>query len=95
MPANPRGVLTEGIVAKTPQGLAVILRLARNGDARAREARIDHARRWAAGRHGGGRRRVALDAVVDDFEGQRLDVVAVHESSIGWRSRTGDRRGPR
>jgi RNA polymerase sigma-70 factor, ECF subfamily len=41
---------------------------------------IDHARRRAAGRRGGGRRRVALDAAVDYFEGQRLDVVAVHEA---------------
>ena len=29
---------------------------------------------------GGGRRRVALDAVVDSFEGQRLEVVAVQEA---------------
>ena len=29
---------------------------------------------------GGGQRRVALDAVVDDFEGQRLVVVAVYEA---------------
>ncbi len=45
-----------------------------------REVLIDHARRRAAGRRGGGRRRVALDAAVDYFEGQRLDVVAVHEA---------------
>jgi RNA polymerase sigma factor (TIGR02999 family) len=45
-----------------------------------REVLIDHARRRAAGRRGGGRRRIALDAVVDYFEGQRLDVVAVHEA---------------
>ena len=80
MPANPWVVFTEGIVAQTPQGLTVILGPARNGDERAREVRIDHARRRAAGRRGGGRRRVALDAVVDYFEGQRLDVVAVHEA---------------
>jgi RNA polymerase sigma-70 factor (ECF subfamily) len=41
---------------------------------------IDHARRRAAGRRGGGRRRVPLDAVVDYFEGQGLDIVAVHEA---------------
>ena len=80
MPADPWVVFTEGIVAETPQGLTVILGRARNGDERAREVRIDHARRRAAGRRGGGRRRVALDAVVDSFEGQRLDVVAVHEA---------------
>ena len=34
-----------------------------------REVLIDHARRRAAGRRGGGRRRIALDAVVDYFEG--------------------------
>jgi len=45
-----------------------------------REVLIDHARRWAAGRRGGGRRRVVLDAVVDYLEGQGLDVVAVHEA---------------
>ena len=45
-----------------------------------REVLIDHARRRAAGRRGGGRRRIALDAVVDYFEGQRLDVVAVREA---------------
>ena len=45
-----------------------------------REVLIDHARRRAAGRRGGGRRRVALDAVVGCFEGQGLDVVAVHEA---------------
>jgi RNA polymerase sigma factor (TIGR02999 family) len=45
-----------------------------------REVLIDHARRRAAGRRGGGRRRVALDSVVDYFEGQGLDIVAVHEA---------------
>ena len=44
-----------------------------------REVLIDHARRRAAVRRGS-RRRIALDAVVDYFEGQRLDVVAVHEA---------------
>ena len=67
-------------MAQTPQGLTVILGRSRNGDERAREVRIDHARRRAAGRRGGGRRRVALDAVVDSFEGQGLDIVAVHEA---------------
>jgi len=45
-----------------------------------REVLIDHARRRAAGRRGGGRRRVPLDHVVDYFEGQGLDIVAVHEA---------------
>ncbi len=45
-----------------------------------RRVLIDHARGRAAGRRGGGRRRVALEAVVDYFEGQDLDVFAVHEA---------------
>jgi RNA polymerase sigma-70 factor, ECF subfamily len=45
-----------------------------------REVLIDHARRRSADRRGGGRRRVALDSVVDYFEGQGLDLVAVHEA---------------
>ena len=45
-----------------------------------REVLIDHARRRAADRRGGGRRRVPLDVVVDYFEEQGLDVVAVHEA---------------
>ncbi len=45
-----------------------------------REVLIDHARRRAADRRGGGRRRVPLDAVVDYFQGQGLDLVAVHEA---------------
>src|SRR5947199_398891 len=45
-----------------------------------REVLIDHARRRAAGRRGGGRKRVPLDAVVDYFDDQGLDIVAVHEA---------------
>jgi RNA polymerase sigma factor (TIGR02999 family) len=45
-----------------------------------REVLIDHARRRAADRRGGGRRRVPLDLVVDNFGRQGLDVVAVHEA---------------
>jgi RNA polymerase sigma factor (TIGR02999 family) len=47
-----------------------------------REVLIDHARRRAAVRRGGGgeRRRVPLDAVVDYFDDQGVDVVAVHEA---------------
>jgi len=45
-----------------------------------REVLIDHARRRAAGRRGGKWRRVPLDRVVEYFEVQGLDPVAVHES---------------
>ena len=45
-----------------------------------REVLIDHARRRAADRRGGSMRRVSLDAVVDYFEGQGQDIVAVHEA---------------
>ena len=45
-----------------------------------REVLIDHARRRAADRRGGGWRRVPLDHVVDYFEEQGLDIVAVHEA---------------
>jgi RNA polymerase sigma factor (TIGR02999 family) len=45
-----------------------------------REVLIDHARRRATDRRGGGRRRVPLDAVADDFADQGLDLVAVHEA---------------
>jgi RNA polymerase sigma-70 factor (ECF subfamily) len=45
-----------------------------------REVLIDHARRRAADRRGGGWQRVPLDLAVDYFEEQRLDIVAVHEA---------------
>jgi RNA polymerase sigma factor (TIGR02999 family) len=45
-----------------------------------REVLIDHARRRAASRRGGGRRRVPLDAAVDYFEEQGINIVAVHEA---------------
>jgi RNA polymerase sigma factor (TIGR02999 family) len=45
-----------------------------------REVLIDHARRRTADRRGGGRRRVPLDSVVDYFDEQGLDIVAVHEA---------------
>ncbi len=47
-----------------------------------REVLIDHARRRNAVRRGGGRKRVPLDLVVDYFEEQGLDVVAVHEALV-------------
>ncbi len=45
-----------------------------------REVLIDHARRRKASRRGGGWKRVPLDQIVDYFEEQGLDVVAIHES---------------
>ncbi len=45
-----------------------------------REVLIDHARRRAAGKRGGSRRRVPLDLVADYFEEQGLDIIAVHEA---------------
>jgi RNA polymerase sigma-70 factor (ECF subfamily) len=45
-----------------------------------REVLVEHARRRAADRRGGGRRRVPLDRVVDYLEAQELDVIAVHEA---------------
>jgi RNA polymerase sigma factor (TIGR02999 family) len=44
------------------------------------EGPIDHARRRAADRRGGGRHRVPLDRAADDFEEQKLEIVAVHEA---------------
>jgi RNA polymerase sigma-70 factor (ECF subfamily) len=45
-----------------------------------REILVEHARRRAADRRGGGRRRVPLDRVLDYFEGHGSDVLAVHEA---------------
>jgi RNA polymerase sigma factor (TIGR02999 family) len=45
-----------------------------------REVLIDHARRRATARRGGGRRRNPLGAVADYFADQGLDLVAVHEA---------------
>jgi RNA polymerase sigma factor (TIGR02999 family) len=45
-----------------------------------RQVLIDHARRRSADRRGQGWQRVPLDLVVDYFEEQGLDVVAVHEA---------------
>jgi RNA polymerase sigma factor (TIGR02999 family) len=44
-----------------------------------REVLIDHARRRATARRGGGRRRIPLDAVLDYFADQGLHLVALHE----------------
>jgi RNA polymerase sigma factor (TIGR02999 family) len=45
-----------------------------------REILVDHARRRAADRRGGDRRRVPLDRVVESFEAKELDVIALHEA---------------
>ena len=45
-----------------------------------REVLIDHARRRGTARRGGGRQRVPLDAVLDYFNDQGVDLVAVHEA---------------
>jgi RNA polymerase sigma factor (TIGR02999 family) len=45
-----------------------------------RQVLVDHARRRATRRHGGAHRRVPLDLVVDHFEAQKLDVLAVHDA---------------
>src|SRR3982750_883862 len=81
---SPTAVVNEAVIRLL--GDAVFDRAADRGflfasAARAmREVLIDHARSRSAGRRGGGRRRVPLDAVVDYFEAQGLDVVAVHEA---------------
>jgi RNA polymerase sigma-70 factor, ECF subfamily len=45
-----------------------------------REVLVDHARRRSADRRGGNRHRLPLDLVVDYFEEQDLDLIAVHEA---------------
>jgi RNA polymerase sigma factor (TIGR02999 family) len=45
-----------------------------------REVLVDHARRRNAAKRGGGRQRLALDAVLLSFEERDLDVVALHEA---------------
>jgi RNA polymerase sigma-70 factor, ECF subfamily len=45
-----------------------------------REILVDHARRRGAARRGGKWERVPLDSMVDYFETQALDLVAVHEA---------------
>jgi RNA polymerase sigma factor (TIGR02999 family) len=57
-----------------------------------REVLIDHARRRKADRRGGRWRRTPLDHVVDYFEDQGVDVVAVHEALdrlTEWNERQG------
>jgi RNA polymerase sigma-70 factor (ECF subfamily) len=45
-----------------------------------REILVDHARRRSAQRRGGEWQRVPLDSLVDYFDSQALDVLAVHEA---------------
>ena len=45
-----------------------------------RRVLVEHARRRATEKRGGGRQRLGLDAVLDYFEEQNLDVLALHEA---------------
>jgi RNA polymerase sigma factor (TIGR02999 family) len=45
-----------------------------------RRVLVDHARRRAAGKRGGGQGQVPLDEALDYYARQRLDVLAVHEA---------------
>jgi RNA polymerase sigma factor (TIGR02999 family) len=45
-----------------------------------RQVLVDHARQRAADKRGGGRERQPLDEVLDHFDEQRLDLLAVHEA---------------
>jgi RNA polymerase sigma factor (TIGR02999 family) len=81
---SPTAVVHEAVIRL--QGGSVIAKASDRGflfasAARAmREVLIDQARRRATDRRGGGRRRVPLDAVVDYFHEQGVDLVAVHEA---------------
>jgi RNA polymerase sigma-70 factor (ECF subfamily) len=81
---SPTAVVHEAVIRL--QGGSVIAKASDRGflfasAARAmREVLIDHARRRATDRRGGGRRRVPLDAVVDYFHEQGVDLVAAHEA---------------
>jgi RNA polymerase sigma factor (TIGR02999 family) len=45
-----------------------------------RQILVEHARKRAAEKHGGKRQRIALDAVLDYFVEQKVDVLALHEA---------------
>jgi RNA polymerase sigma factor (TIGR02999 family) len=45
-----------------------------------RQVLVEHARKRAAGKRGGDQQRLPLDAVLDYFEAQHLDVVELHEA---------------
>ncbi len=57
-----------------------------------REILVDHARRRDAARRGGHWQRVPLDSLVDYFDSQSLDVLAVHEA-IDRLSELNERQG--
>jgi RNA polymerase sigma factor (TIGR02999 family) len=48
-----------------------------------RQILVDHARRRAADKRGGGLERLPLDEALDHFAGQKFDVLAVHEALTG------------
>ena len=69
-------LLGDAVFDKSPDGAYLYAAAARA----MREVLIDHARRRATDRRGGGRRRAPLDQVVDYIEEQGVDLVAVHEA---------------
>jgi len=69
-------MLGDAVIDKSPDRAFLFASAARA----MREVLIDHARRRAADRRGGGWRRVPLDGMVDYFEEQGLDIEAVHEA---------------
>lgn len=48
-----------------------------------REVLVDHARKRRTQKRGGGRNRVALDAVLESFEERNIDVLALHDALQG------------
>ena len=69
-------LLGQDVLARAPDRRYVFAAAARA----MRQALVDHARRHGAGKRGGGRRREGLDAVLDYFKEQDVDVVALHEA---------------
>jgi RNA polymerase sigma-70 factor (ECF subfamily) len=81
-------LMGDAVIDKSPDGAYLFASAARA----MREVLIDHARRRATGRRGGGRRRAPLDQVVDYIEKQGVDLVAVHEALdrlAEWNERQG------
>jgi RNA polymerase sigma factor (TIGR02999 family) len=81
---TPTAVVNEAVIRLV--GDAVFDRAPDRGDLRAaasrvmREVLIDHARRRAAERRGGGYRRVPLETVAAGIEAEGLEAAAVHEA---------------
>jgi RNA polymerase sigma factor (TIGR02999 family) len=69
-------LLGDAVIGKAPDRSYLFAAAARA----MREVLIDHARRRNAARRGGGWERMPLDLIVDYFDAQGLDVVAVHEA---------------